>query len=51
MDYWDDRRGAKWLFLTLVVFGVYLAFFNFDLGAAYNYTLTQAGGLLQFLGL
>ena len=46
-----DRHGIRWFVLIFIILGVYLAFFNFDVSAAYNYTITQAGGLLNLFGL
>lgn len=51
MDYRGDRKGSKWLFLAIVIFGVYLAFFNFNVVDAYWYTVEQAGSTLNAMGL
>ena len=41
MKYSDDRQGSKLLFLTVVILGVYLAAFNFNVPAAAQYTIQQ----------
>jgi len=51
MEYRDDRHGPKLLFLAFLVVGVYLAFFNFDIRAAYEYTVAQVGGFFSLFGL
>lgn len=46
----SDRRSSKLLLLCFVFVFFYLAFFSFDLGAAYEYTKAQVGIMLGVLG-
>jgi len=47
MDYRDDRRGSKFIFLAIIIVVLYLAFFNFDVRAAYDYTVFQIGSMFS----
>jgi len=51
MQYSDDRHGPKLFFLAFIVVGVYLAFFNFNIFAAYEYTAAQVGAMFGLVGL
>lgn len=47
MQYMSDKQGSKLLFLTIIILFVYLAGFNFDLNAAYQYTMNHLTGLFD----
>ncbi len=42
MRYENDKSGSKFLFIALFIIVLYLAFFNFDLRAAYTFTVANA---------
>lgn len=41
MDYYRDRGGSKFIFIALFIMIAYLAFFGFDIKAAYEYFMTS----------
>jgi len=45
MQYQNDKQGSKFLFLVIVILVVYLAAFNFDIKAAYDFTIENMFGL------
>ncbi|HEY4527219.1 MAG TPA: hypothetical protein VJK53_05260 [Candidatus Paceibacterota bacterium] len=47
MKYQSDKQGSKFLFLAIVILLVYLAAFNFDLKAAYDFTVAHMFGLFN----
>ena len=47
MQYMADKQGSKLLFLTIIILFVYLAGFNFDVNAAYQYTVSQMSHILN----
>ena len=47
MRYNNDKQGSKFLFLAIVIIVVYLAVFNFDIKAAYDFTVANMFGLLN----
>ncbi|MBA3789178.1 hypothetical protein H0X32_02150 [Patescibacteria group bacterium] len=50
MQYRSDKNGSKLLLIVLFIIFLYLAFFHFDLQAAYRYTFTQDNELFKALG-
>ena len=49
MQYKDDKTGSKLLFFAIAFVVIYSAFFNFDLGAAYRFTIQSVHDF--FIGL
>jgi hypothetical protein len=49
MRYRDDKQGSKLLFFAIAIIIVYIAFFNFNIPAAYEYTVTSVEGFFNQL--
>ncbi len=51
MRHAGDKRTSKLAFLAIAFVFIYLAFFRFDLAAAYAYTVTGARSMLSIFGI
>lgn len=47
MQFSDDKRGSKFLFLIILILFAYLAAFNFDIEAAYLFTAKNMFGFFR----
>ncbi|MFZ1987528.1 MAG: hypothetical protein WAV21_00640 [Minisyncoccia bacterium] len=47
MQYKGDKGGSKFLLIFLIVVGIYLAFFSFDIPRAYEYTYWHVVNFFQ----
>ncbi|MBP6860459.1 MAG: hypothetical protein KBC38_02785 [Candidatus Pacebacteria bacterium] len=51
MKYAADKRTSKLAFLAFLVVVVYLAFFRFNIEAAYTHTVAGVSSMLSIFGL
>ncbi|HVM73344.1 MAG TPA: hypothetical protein VMU13_00495 [Candidatus Paceibacterota bacterium] len=47
MQYRNDKQGSKVFFFFLLIVIVYAAFFNFNIPAAYTYTISSVGNFFH----
>jgi hypothetical protein len=49
MKYSDSNNGSKLIFYAIVVILIYLAFFGFNIPAAYRYTVSSVVSIFKQL--